>query len=130
MAKRSLQFGMQPPQGTKVAWGARAIFKPISKNPMIDILWDRQDAFGGKEDREQLVEWVKSQGLPWIEATIDEKASYSLTRSHEVFRFKDGQYIIEASPKGSGGYLYIGAWVDARGFCPRGRRGPPGCRVE
>ena len=119
MAKRSLQFGIQPPQGTRVAWGARAIFKPISRKPMIDILWDRQDAFGGKEDREALVEWIKERGLPLIEAAIDEKSSYSLSTSHEKFRLADSGYIIEASPQGSGGYLYIGAWHDERGFCPK-----------
>lgn len=110
MAKKKLEFGRQPPKGTKVAWGARAIFKPISRNPMIDILWDRQSAFGEKEDREALVEWVRTVGLTWLEETIGEKASFALTRSHEVFHYEDGGYVIEASPQGSGGYLYIGAW--------------------
>jgi len=112
MAKKTLEFGMQPPKGTKVAWGARAIFKPISKNPMIDILWDRQDAFGDKEEREDLVEWVRKSGLPWLNQEMEDKASYSISRSHEVFRHEDGDYVLEASPKGSAGYLYIGAWKE------------------
>ncbi len=110
MAKKKLEFGRQPPKKAKVAWGARAIFKPISKNPMVDILWDRQDAFGGEQERQDLVEWVKATGLPKLEEMIEEKASYSITRSHEVFKFEDAGYTIEASPQGSGGYLYIVAW--------------------
>lgn len=108
--KKKLEFGLQPPKSAKVAWGARAIFKPISRNPMIDILWDRQSVFGEEKDRQDLVEWVRTTGLPKLEELIDKKSSYSLTTSHEVFKFKDGDYSIQASPKGSGGYLYIVAW--------------------
>jgi hypothetical protein len=109
MAKK-LQFGRQPPKGKKIAWGARAIFKPVSRNPMIDLLWDRQDAFGDKAEREDLVEWVRARGLPWLEAELDNKAGFGTSMSHEVFRHEEGDYVIEASPQGSGGYLYIGAW--------------------
>jgi hypothetical protein len=109
-SKRRLEFGHQPPKGAKVAWGARAIFKPISKNPMIDILWDRQSAFGEEAERQTLVEWVKTTGLPWLNAELEEKAGYATSKSHEIYRYEDGDYVIEASPKGSGGYLYIGAW--------------------
>ncbi len=110
MAKKTLEFGIQPPKGTKVAWGARAIFKPISRNPAIDILWDRQDAFGDKEEREELVEWVKNTGFPWLEKEVEDKASYTLSRSYRTFHYEEGDYVIEADPKASGGYLYIGAW--------------------
>ena len=112
MAKKKLEFGRQPPKAAKVAWGARAIFKPISKNPMIDILFDRQDAFGDEKERQDLVEWVKATGLPSLEKIIDEKASYSTSKSREVFEFEDGGYSLEASPQGSGGYLYIVAWKE------------------
>ncbi len=110
-ARKKLEFGIQPPKKAKAAWGARAIFKPMSQDPMIDILFDRQDAFGDEKERQDLVEWVRTTGLPWLEAEIDKKVSYGLSRSHEVFRHKDGKYTIEANPRGSGGYLYIGAWL-------------------
>lgn len=111
MAKKALEFGLQPPKGTKVAWGARAIFKPIHQNPMIDILWDRQDAFGPQEEREALVGWVKDRGLPEIERQIsDHPKLFTLTREKALFKFREGDYVIEANPKASAGYLYIGAW--------------------
>lgn len=110
--KKKLEFGRQPPKSAEVAWGARAIFKPISKNPMIDILWDRQDAFGDEKELQSLVEWVKTTGLPNLEKIIDEKASFSTSTSREVFKFNDGGYVLEASPQGSAGYLYIGVWKE------------------
>lgn len=110
MAKRKLEFGRQPPRGAKVAWGARAIFKPVSKNPMIDLLWDRQSAFGDEAERQDLVEWVRTTGLPGVEEQLEDQAAYAISTSDEVFRFEEGGYVIEASPQRSGGYLYIGAW--------------------
>lgn len=109
MAKK-LEFGRQPPKKAKVAWGARAIFKPNTRAPMIDILFDRQDAFGDVLERQALVDWVSTTGLSRIEAEIDEKAGSDVGRSNDVFRFEDARYVIEASPQRSHGYLYIGAW--------------------
>lgn len=106
----ALKFGRQPPKGVKVAWGARAIFKPVSKNPMIDLLWDRQDGFGSDEDKKDLLRWVDTVGMPWLHEQIEDQDVYSISRSMSVFRLARDGYVIEASPQGSYGHLYIGAW--------------------
>lgn len=107
---KKLQFGRQAPKDAVAAWGARAIFKPIQQNPMVDILWDRQDAWGPEKERQDLVEWVRKTGLPSMEVLIDKEVTHGISMSQKVWHFVDGDYEISASPQGSGGYLYLGAW--------------------
>jgi hypothetical protein len=77
---------------------------------MIDLLWDRQSGLGSDEDKEALLRWVDTVGMPWLHETMEEQDPYDIGRSVKVFRNEGNGYVIEASPQGSHGYLYIGAW--------------------
>lgn len=109
MADKKLEYGLQPPKGVDVAWGARAIFS-MHIEEMIDIVWDRQDAFGPQKEVEELVRWVRTKGLPALEEKIWEEGEGVVSRTNQKFTVKDGIYTIQANPKRSGGYLYIAAW--------------------
>jgi hypothetical protein len=98
-------FGL-PMENVTTYWGARAIYKPHDKYCKIDILYDRQSCLGEKADRDELVEWLNDKGMPWLKANCKMSSS-----STERIEFKDGKYIIRATPNASYGYLYIGAGI-------------------
>lgn len=101
--KKSLEWGLQPPAGARAAWGARAIFK---RGPAIDIVWDRQDAFGDETVVKDLVDWVRDTGIPLLTEATEDLSQ----RSDETVTIKRGRRTIKASPRRSHGYLYIVAW--------------------
>lgn len=101
--KKHLEFGLQPPASAKTAWGARAIFK---RGPAIDIVFNRQDAFGEEKAVQDLVEWVRTVGLPEMEEATEDLSP----TSEETVTIKKGRRTIKASPRRSHGYLYIVAW--------------------
>ena len=109
-AIKRLAFGLQPPRGTAVAWGARTIYK-ASSDPdrvMIDILHDRQDRFGDTEQLKPLCGWIGDS----LKALRVELAGRDVRGdSTETVRIEADGFVLEASPNGSHGYLYIVAYV-------------------
>jgi hypothetical protein len=103
-----VSWGRSAPEGTNndAAWGARAIFQ----RGFIDLLPDRQDVAGTRENVLTLNKWINSVGLKRLNKLV-ERLSGS---SSEVVSFDDGPFHIEASPQSSYGYLYIGAWSVAQ----------------
>jgi hypothetical protein len=102
-------FGRRPPaRRVSVAWGARAILK-TSGPILIDLPWDRQSwTRSNRGDRDRLAQWINIKGLPWLRDEI-KHARFSVT-GHSIIKYDDGLIHLEASPQGSGGYLYIGVW--------------------
>lgn len=92
-----MSWGIQPPEGTDTAWGARAIFR----GGVVDLVWDRQA--GGDAD---LREWLNARGIPQMRRMV---ADVGGSEDREV-RWTEGAYTIVANPRGSYGYLYLGAW--------------------
>jgi hypothetical protein len=113
-----LKFGMQPPAGVKIAWGARAIYSLErlcnSGDLGIDILFDRQDIQGGtEEDRFRLVEVVNTTLLPDLRRECRSRYVEPFSVETVVVETVVGEhesYKLVASPLRSYGYLYIGAW--------------------
>lgn len=105
-----LNWGHVLPEGYEgPAWGARAIYSITVKGAVIDLLWDRQDAQGGTdEERRALGKWLNDRGL----RQLREKCSALGISPHEHVhvRVEDGDYIIDANPRESCGYLYICAY--------------------
>jgi len=103
-------FGRKAPEGVTVAaaWGARAIYHPMRRE-RIDLLPDRQqcapDSF--PEANHQLSYWLNHRAL----AELNLRCRGLRGDSQDVVSWDDGEYHIEASPQGSCGYLYIGAWL-------------------
>jgi len=117
-------FGLRAPEGKnpKYWWGARAIFTQRAEhNPnkrkkfdpdyivvtTVELLYDRQ-SFAGPQDEgtKKFTNWIDNVGLP-AARKWSEKVS---TDSRDVFNFADKEYHITATPNGSYGYMYIGAW--------------------
>jgi len=128
----ALDWGLQPPPTTPLAWGARAIYKLGSheekffengkrrKNPKtvtrasIDLLWDRQgssrdEASTTEKDQKALLQWVDNIGLPELRKLC--VAKYLSGSSEDEVEFASDGYAIKASPRASYGYLYLVAWV-------------------
>jgi hypothetical protein len=61
---------------------------------------------GNNAKLQELTKWLDDVALPRLRKEIDLETS-----SEETITFTDGQFTLAASPRGSYGYLYIGAWV-------------------
>ena len=90
------------------AYGARTIFK----FGQMDFPHDRQNFLGEETHRTLLREWINSKALPALRKHIQEKNWVPSTE--ETFTFEDWPYVLKASPRGSHGYIYIGAYM--KGF--------------
>jgi len=123
-------FGRQPPPEAVVAWGARAIYSIRSGRARqvkrtvagrtrrvfvqesivnIDLLWDRQRFAGDEPAILAFKKVVDEKLLPALRIRCAERGLP--TNSHDVVEIKtDDGCTMEASPQGSYGYLYIGAW--------------------
>jgi hypothetical protein len=114
-------FGLRPPEEKhpKYWWGARAIFQnkfernwnrkkksdpDLIQVVEIDLLYDRQSYFG--PENKEFTNWINKVGLP----AIRKWAKNVFPDSRDQFNFEDKDYHIIATPNGSYGYMYIGAW--------------------
>ena len=105
-------------------WGARAIYTSNrltesevytkrgtkrKNRPMvfsIDIPWDRQEIVGGTEDEKRaMLKWFDATGRKLLLASCD--ARFVTPDCDEVVMIAKDGYQLEASPRGSYGYLYI-----------------------
>ena len=98
-----MNWGIQPPAGTAVAFGARAILR----DGYVDLIHDRM-GFSGEpgEAREALRTFLKTKG----DRTIRELATAcNPAVAHEFSVVEDG-YVVKINTRASHGYLYIGVW--------------------
>ena len=121
-------WGLTPPPGVTAAWGARAIYtanreaykanhtktgakrkRGLVPEFFVELLYDRQGAAGNAEDLEALSAWINKVGLPKLREMCSEQ--YVTPDSNDAVSFSQGRFEINASPRSSYGYLYIGAWV-------------------
>lgn len=108
-------------ESPKLYWGARAILEQGKHDYVgygekrklhwvpghLDLLWDRQSFVGQEDpDKQKFIDWVNGKVLPavrkWAETIPGD--------SREVFSFDGEGFVLKASPNGSYGYVYIGAW--------------------
>ena len=102
-------FGIRPKDDITPRWGARAIYSLRDGKAYIDLLWDRQQMEGGTDEaRKKLAAWVNDRALPWLKKACS--ASYIAVDCNEVVTYDRDGYHLEAYPRESYGYLYIGAW--------------------
>jgi len=97
-------FGRQPPADAVRAWGARAIYQNLA----IDLLWDRQSWRPDEKPPAEFEQWVNKIGLPWLRQAV--KDEWLPGDSDRVLTLDEGQYVMEACPNRSFGYLYICAY--------------------
>ena len=113
MTTEQLTWGLAPHTGTRTAWGARAIYKLRGDMVVIDLLPDRQDLFGSKKDRQDLVKWVNRKGLKELRKRLLDQYVTESSSAFVAFEEKKGDqsFYIEASPRASYGYLYLVAGI-------------------
>jgi len=102
-------YGLRSLGGRSCWWGARAIWRG---GRSIDIPETHQQTIGGtKAERDALASWVTAKGLALL---LDQIELAGLSRSdHRLVMICDGSYCIMADPKGSSGFLYMGAGPEA-----------------
>lgn len=102
-----------PIEGNRINyWGARAIYnprwRPNGEGLLIEIVaeWSQ---YAPSPPQVVFVSWLQTHGIPNLKREI-QKVPPAPT-SQEVIRVNglEGRFLIEATPRGSGGYLYIGA---------------------
>lgn len=97
-----LQWGLQPPEDIKAAWGARAIHTKRG----FDLLFDRQSAEGSPS--QDLVRWLNTKGL---DAMRERARSMSGAKDELVEMTSEcGRFRMDANTNGSYGYVYLVAW--------------------
>lgn len=96
-------WGIAPPDTTKAHFGARAIFN----NHNVSLVPDRM-GWGGKSgpEREALRTFMKTRGDALMRAMA---ARLSPSDAGVLEEVEDG-FVVKVDPRGSCGYLYIGAW--------------------
>lgn len=102
-----MEFGRKAPDGTVGArWGARAIY---DNRCTVDVVGNRQGCEGGtEEERDALVQWINTYALGAMRKLV--AAERLETSSRAVVKVERDGFRMEASPNGSYGYLYLGAW--------------------
>tara|TARA_Y100001972_G_scaffold86808_1_gene106192 strand:+ start:129 stop:446 length:318 start_codon:yes stop_codon:yes gene_type:complete len=103
-----MAWGLKAPEGVSVAWDARAIYKAGH----VDLLHDRQSWTGDKRTRARkaLLAWLNGVGLRKIKETV--KEAYLPSDSAETVAYREGGFVIKASPRQSYGYLYLVAYKE------------------
>lgn len=106
MMVQQLEWGISPPTERAIAWGARAIYKCPDD---IDLVWDRMGMQGGTEEqRKQFADWLNKRGIPALKEQL--RKDYLPGSSEKFINIHMDGWFITASPRGSCGYLYIGAF--------------------
>ena len=102
-----MAWGLKAPEGVSVAWDARAIYKAGH----VDLVHDRQSWTGKRtKARKALAAWINGVGLAGIREVCRE--TYLPSDSAETVSFREGGFVIKASPRQSYGYLYLVAYKE------------------
>lgn len=124
-------FGIRPPEGIAMWWGARVIFKRhwseerARKRPgvlarwpyLLDYVGDRMQMTGGTfKQRLRFTDKLDKKILPRLQRECA-RAGLGPEDSTPVTFDLDG-YHVEANPRASYGYLYVGVWPVARKTAP------------
>ncbi len=110
MNNRKLEFGLQPPEGATVAWGARAIYLLRGRVASIDLVPDRKSVIGDGDERDALYLALDNLLLPALRKECEKRRLEGSSR--DLIEIRDAGYVLRASPNASCGYLYIGAWPE------------------
>ena len=114
-------FGLKPePAGISIvaAWGARAILAGrFGQQQQVDILPDRKQLWapeGASQTKEvdAFRAFLRNTVGPWLDRCCGSK--WIDPSKDTVFTLDQGRFHAVASPKASGGYLYVGAWMTAK----------------
>jgi hypothetical protein len=106
-------FGLVPPEGVTVAWGARA----IDDGRSFGILHDRQSFKGSKEDKTEMDELAAQLNGGILKACQAEfarlKSDWEIkgSESKRVTLYDKGGVKVEGNTNASHGYFYVCAYM-------------------
>jgi hypothetical protein len=119
--KPRLEFGydVAVPNGTKAAWGARAIFAMphYGCKAFMDLLYDRQGTcyLDGHKDAVQTLTGLLNKGaLATAQArfnTLVQAGEVHTRECGEVVLYDDDTIKMVGNSNGSHGYFYVAAWL-------------------
>lgn len=89
------------------AWGARLIFNEVMGG-MTGLVWDRQDAIGGDEEKKTLLGLLNGGVMDKALAEARKLGMYPGDDARFVL-YDDVDVQVIGSPQGSYGYLYVTA---------------------
>lgn len=110
-------YTMEPiykPETRRVKVGARSRLIKTGRNiqigtqPHFHLLPDRMDCEGDEAETKALCAWLDKIGLPELRKRLC--SEFVTPESHTIVAVDDGAYQLQASPRRSFGYLYLGAW--------------------
>lgn len=101
------EWGLYPQDfRPRIFWGARAIITEDT----VDLLPDRQSFNTAvdvdKPEISMFLAWANKRALPYLNQLVKKHDT-----AHIEFASQDGSYFCVAEDRGSGGYLYIGAYT-------------------
>lgn len=101
-----ISFGFRPVRTDAIAFvGARTIFE----HGDVSFIPDRCSHQGEDNAINRLSIWTVKKAMPELRKHIKRHGWKQDTR--EIFTFRDGQFLMEASPNASYGYLYISTYI-------------------
>ena len=104
MADR-LRFGLNPPDGVQTAWGARWIIDP---HGWVDEVWDRTDAIGPDDRRDELLGYLNDHVGDAPQQTAQqllELGELSWSDDTRVTLYEDEVVTVVANPRRSYGHV-------------------------
>lgn len=138
-----MSWGLPAPVGSAAHWGARAILNKWSTKKYInakfkngkrtrdgywdydfhcalDLLPDRQSSRGEAEAKTELFAWLDKVALPEVNRVLESgKTKLTDGTSREIYELNDGEFHLRATPNGSYGYIYLGAWKEGETPCEK-----------
>jgi hypothetical protein len=96
------------PEESTVYWTARSIWKRGDQH--FELLYDRQDSGGPKEERVKLANWVNEYGLDEMLTAFRLEGFDG--GSSDAILIQDGEFAMAGKPNASHGYAYLCAWIE------------------
>ena len=104
---RELEWGLRPFReiNALAVYGARTLFQ----GDRIEFLHDRQSNLGSAPSSEALHSWLNGKAVPALKEHIVKQGW--TWNTEETFTFETWSFLFEASPRNSGGYIYLSAYL-------------------
>ena len=101
-------WGLQPPSGVQMAWGARAIWPSEDVGFVPDRISFKYGTSQDYKLRNKLYSFLKNGAIDKLKKTM--KSERLSSSESKLITIQFGGFTLEANPNSSHGYLYMGCW--------------------
>lgn len=114
---KELEWGLRPFReiNALAICGARTLFQ----EDRIEFLHDRQSNLGSAPACEALHSWLNGKAVPALKEHIVKQGW--TWNTEETFTLETWSFLFEASPRSSGGYIYLSAYLKGLEKFPEGK---------